>query len=505
MDQTIKLPIRKSISISIAIIVTVTIFSQLANFAQEILISRFFSPTKAGTWGLIYGIVLFSKAFAEGATSSDYLVIEDYDQVKRSGHSVFIFSVFQSFVFAIGIIISGHLLKWYLNEPIFLPLSIIIACATLIEGFKNVGLAYSYIHMKPHVSVMINQGTQVVSVVATLAVFYVFRSMYVLVIGVLVHKVMVLITSYTYMPLFPNLSKIEAKRIKKVAKFTLKLALNVSLVFILRQGGRFIVGAVSTVEAVAFFSLAYMLTNFAANIISLVSSQILFPVFAAKRHQLSNLQQTVEKAQIVLISLSGFLFIVLYYPLRIIVSLFWSEEWAPVQNLLLPLTIYSALRVSASLYPPLYKACDMQNRFNLIQSIQVIFVILIVLPLSLYGGVDAYTWAILGGIGIQLVLSNIMYPIELWNNTNTIHIITVFVGAGTSLLIFHYISANLNISFLPFINESISSELMNTIATLILCLLFYFALHAVLFHKDLRSMILSIRSFIKMYSEQRKN
>lgn len=496
MQQSRIPSVRKNISISVVAIVALTMFSQLAIFAQEVLVTKFFSPTKAGTWGLVYGIVLFSKAFTDGATASDYLVVEDHNQIKQSGHSVFIFSVLQSFVIAIGIVVAGYALKWYLNEPIFLPLSTMIAGATLIEGFKNVGLAYSYIRMKPHVNVLINRGTQIVSVVATLAVFYVSRSMYVLIIGVIVHRMMLLTASYMYMPLIPNLAKVETSRIKKVAKFSLKLTLSVFLVFILRQGGRFIVGVVSTVEAVAFFSLAYILTNFAANIISFVANRILFPIFAAKCHQPANLQQAVGKAQVLLVSLSGLLFIVLYYPLRIIVNLFWGDEWAPVQNLLLPLSIYSALRVSVSLYPPLYKACDLQSKFNLIQFVQVAFVIFVVLPLSLYGGVNTYTWAILGEIVIQLLLSYAMFPFRLWNSTNIIHIFIVFVGAGMSLLMFRYTSVRFSTSFPPFI-EGITSELTVVGVTLILCVLFYLVLHASFFHNDLRSMVSSVRSSIK--------
>jgi teichuronic acid exporter len=114
-----------------------------AQFGISILLARLLTPAEFGTFGLLLLFTGIATVFADGGLSAALIQCQDIDHVDES--TVFWFNALAGSAVALGLCAIAPLIAAFLNQPILLPVLIVMAVNVLLGAF---GAIHSCLLMK---------------------------------------------------------------------------------------------------------------------------------------------------------------------------------------------------------------------------------------------------------------------------------------------------------------------------------------------------------------------
>jgi len=194
----------------------------------------------------------------------------------------------------------GLLVKEQVYAHPLLPwLMITVGFSAVIAGFNSMAIFQVNRNLMLGRLTLINLFAQLVSLITIIAVAWKYQSIWALAVGGLVSSFIDMAFSHKFLPGIKNKLHWDKMALKELFSFGRWIFLSSVIGFIANQGDRLILGGLLSVEMLGVYSIAFMLSNLPATIVSQLSHKVLFPNFSRiNRETPKQLKASLSKSKL---------------------------------------------------------------------------------------------------------------------------------------------------------------------------------------------------------------
>jgi O-antigen/teichoic acid export membrane protein len=179
------------------------VMTRSLGLVSTLVLARILVPTD-------FGLLAMATTFSQGVEALSQLGLQDA-LVRRHGdgmdlhHAAFTLQLGRAVVTAAAILAGAPAAAWWFSEPRLIPVLLVLAGATAISGFENVGISEFRRDMRFDVQFKLLSVPRLVQFAATVSVALVWRSYWALLVGIVVSRVMRTVMTYRVHPFRPRL------------------------------------------------------------------------------------------------------------------------------------------------------------------------------------------------------------------------------------------------------------------------------------------------------------
>lgn len=268
-----------------------TVTAQATRFVRNMILTRVLAPDQFGLMAIVWVVAMAFEAFAEvGIKQSviqnkrgaepDYLNVAWWAQVIR-GAGLFIIGV-----------VAAPLISSFYNKPELLRLLQVSFLTMLFRGFVS---PRAYVLEKEYKfgrAVFLTQGSAIIGTITTIALAFIIRNVWALVIGSVAEAATLCLASYLLVPFIPRL-RINRECLGELMKFGRGMFGLSMLAMISFQADILVLGKVVPNEQTGLYYLAVSLVQLPIELFSRIIAPVLLPAFAEKQDDKNSLSRAV--------------------------------------------------------------------------------------------------------------------------------------------------------------------------------------------------------------------
>jgi O-antigen/teichoic acid export membrane protein len=262
---------------------------------------------------LLFGSVGFNSALIQKAEATNH----DYDAVWSLG---IIFGFFAGIVF----ILNANNIAIYFNDERLVPIIYCVSILFVINGFVNTGVVKFQRELNFKRELKFQLIPKLISFCSTLSLAYILQNYWALVIGMLVHQLMITITSYVMSRYKP---KFRISGIRKLFNFSKWIMLNQFFYYINNRSMDLIVGKLISTRASGIYNISLEIASIPVTEVVAPINKSAFPAYSRAQKDLSQLQELFLQT----ITLIGYISIPavfgVFFVIDIFVPVVLGEQW----------------------------------------------------------------------------------------------------------------------------------------------------------------------------------
>lgn len=441
------------------------IIGQLFNLARLIIIARILAPQDFGLMGMALLTMEILETFSQ--TGFQEALIQKKEKIESYLNSAWTISILRGFVlFVLLYFIAPHAAIFF-KVPATTLIIRVIGLSTLFRAFTNIAVIYFQKELEFNKQFLYQLSGILADFVVTISAAIIFKNVWALVLGLLTGDLVRLVVSYFIHPYRPHLTQ-NLEKVKELFGFGKWILGSSILTFLITQGDDIFVGKILGVTALAFYQMAYKISNAPATEITHTISQVTFPAYSKLQDNIPKLREAYLKV----LQLTAFLSIpiagLIFVLAQDFTKIFLGEKWLPMVPAMMALCIFGVTRsIGATMGPILYSVGKPKIQTK-VSSFQLIAMVMIIYPLTIRWGILGTSLAVI----IPNILAIILIAIEVKTIINAtykdffmsiiIPIIAVFVM---------FFAMFLKCVLLPDV-----SSILNFFVGLVLCSIIYFAI-----------------------------
>lgn len=372
------------------------IFTQVLSFVRLTVLARLLTPDDFGILGIALLVMSMLETFSN--TGFNAALIQQKKDIRPYLDTAWTISVIRGVVL-FGLLYAVAPLAAQLRvaeEKIPLVINVIrvTGISFLLNGLTNIGIVYFQKELQFHKKFIMGSLTNIVSVAASIVIAIVYRTVWALVLGRLMSNILNCMLSYYLHPYRPKL-RFNIEKAKELWNFGRWITANTILGFIMTQGDDLFVWAYLGPTSLAYYQMAYKISQFALNEITRIINNIVFPAYSKIQNNTVRLRggfiKILENTLLVSLPLSGIIFI--YSP--IYTRYILGSKWIPIIIPLQILSIVGAIKTFNASSGPIYFSLAKGNFATIINSIRFLFFIALMIPFTLKFKITGTALAIL--------------------------------------------------------------------------------------------------------------
>jgi O-antigen/teichoic acid export membrane protein len=258
-----------------------TAFNQAVIFVRSLIIARLLTTTDYGLFGMATLVMHGMTVLTEFNLTSVVYTLK-YESVEvRDRHLNTAWTadlVRRAAVSAILFAVSYPVSLYFRDERIF-PLLMATSITPFISGFVNVGLIQLQKDLAFKRVVIHQQLTEIITTIVGIAVAWITRSVWALVLGLLASSCASVVMSYVLCAYRPRF-QFDREALVESVRFGKHMFLIGLLTFVTTQFDNIVVGRYLGAAVLGAYMLAYRLANLPVDIVSTVLGAVLFPLYA---------------------------------------------------------------------------------------------------------------------------------------------------------------------------------------------------------------------------------
>ncbi|MBI9016348.1 MAG: lipopolysaccharide biosynthesis protein [Phycisphaerae bacterium] len=357
-----------------------------------------------------------------------------------------------------------------------------IALSSIFMGLSNIRMVKFIRALDFKKQFILHSSGRIVNSAVTISVALCHVSVWALIAGHLAGNLTNCLTSYILAPKRPRFT-FNIKIYKDLWAYSKWIVFSSILVFILNQGDDLFVGKILGFSALAYYRMAYKISNLPATEISHTISRTTVPAYAALQSDLPKLKDAYLKV-LCLTSFISFLIAGLIFALstQFTITLL-SSKWSPIIPAMQTLSIYGLIRSLSSIISPALRAISQHHITTRVLTLRLIIMAIIIYPLCKSHGFN--------GAALAVVINFMVgYPIEQYiaikklnaSLKETLKFITIpMVSAIIMIMSISYIEYLFNYGgIIPFITLSVAGIAIYLISTVLLSLFFRYNCKAII-------------------------
>ncbi len=371
----------------------------LASFAGTIVYARLLSPNDFGLVGIalifIAAVDAFSKTGVEAALIQRK---ENYNEYLDAAWTMQI--IRGTIIFSIFFIMAPYIANFF-DAPRATNIIRIMGFTFLFQSFRNIGIVFFRKDLEFRKQFLLKALPVIFGVVIGVSAAFILRNVWALIIGSLVRGGGEFLLSYilhSYKPRF----KIDLQQFKKLFTFGRWIFLSAILFFLTARADNLIAGKILGVTALGFYAYSYNFVDKTIIRISKAFSGVTFPAFSKIQDDIPKVINGFIKTLEVLSFFTFLIAMGIFVLCPEFVTLFLGNKWmpiVPVVRILCVSNVLLSIRPSSH-----FVALRRPNLPFYVNGTRAIFMLISIIPLTLYCGIKGTALGVLIGIIFSLPL-----------------------------------------------------------------------------------------------------
>lgn len=399
----------------------------VAEIASTVVAARLLLPEDIGLIGIVLLTIATLEAFSK--TGFDQALVQKQDAIEPYLNVAWTWHVLRGFGIAALLAIAAPFIAQAYDEPLVASLIWVSCLQVVLQGFQNIGVVFFSRTLNFKTICAVNALRAFAHAgVAIPAVLY-FRNVWGLVVGIVASAAIGLIISYLVHPYRPRFewSWPKLRELITFGRWITGLSL---MVFIVTQGDDIFVSLYLGPAALAFYQLAYNLSNLPATKITHVISQVSFPTYARLLGDPDALRPAFLGVMRATILLSAPVAVAIWMITPGLVEHVIGPKWAPIIPLVSILLLSAFVRSVVAIGGALFQACgrpDLDFKMNVPRFLSVVF---LVYPFTAAWGLIGASWVVT--IAILTTVPTFLYGTRLLVGVSFRELLTVNLPAVVS-------------------------------------------------------------------------
>ena len=256
------------------------VISQGIRFGANLLLTRMFLPEVFGIMALIQTLVVGVNLFSDMGIGAN-IINHKRGGEQRFVNTVWTVSIIRGFFLWGLIAIFAYPVAWLWGEPQIAPMMIVVGGSYAIMPFESMGMRVLCRDVRNRRMVAEEILTQlIVTSFILFTAYFIWRSVWVLVIASLVNGVVHVGLTYAMWPSFRNWFAWDREAVHEILKFGVWIFLSSGVTWVQNYSDKAVLGGLVTVDEIGIYAIAYALANMGIQVIRKLGNQTLFPVYS---------------------------------------------------------------------------------------------------------------------------------------------------------------------------------------------------------------------------------
>jgi O-antigen/teichoic acid export membrane protein len=253
--------------------------SQLVRLVGNIVLTRLLVPE-------YFGVIALASVYVTGlALFSDIGLAPAVIRSNRSSDPVFLNTAWTlqllrgPAIWLVAAALAFPIASLY-DEPVLRIMIPLIGLTPILQGFQSTSLILLQRDLKQGSVTLIELIAQIAGLGCTIAVAYIYRSVWALAIGGLVTTVLKTVWSHFLNRENPNRFRLERESVRELLGFGKWILLSTAMMFLATQADRLLLGKLFDMTLFGVYGIAVTFAEMPKKVISHVSNRVIFPAIS---------------------------------------------------------------------------------------------------------------------------------------------------------------------------------------------------------------------------------
>lgn len=348
-------------------------------FIRTIILARLLAPTDFGLLGIAMLSILTLETFSQ--TGFQTALVQKKENIQPYLDTAWTVSAIRGIFLFLILFFSAPLIAEFFNSEQATLIIRVVALTTLLYGLRNIGILFFEKELKFNKLFLYDLSATLVDLTVAITLAFILRNVWALVWGGLAGNCVRLLMSYILHPYRPKI-RFQKEKFKELFSFGKWVFGSSILVFLFSQGDDIFVARILGVTALGFYQMAYLFSNLPATEITKIISQVTFPAYSTFQDNIKRLGESylrvLQLTAFITIPLAGMIFILAPE----FTEIFLGEKWMPMVSAMQALAFWGLIRSIGATTGPIFYAVGKPGIGTKLQFIQLIFLIILIYPLT---------------------------------------------------------------------------------------------------------------------------
>ncbi len=392
---TTDLPLAKRVRSGVSWNVSSSLIAELFRFVRSVVLARLLAPEDFGLFGMALTIVAALNALTTIGLDRTILAnkFDTRDELNAHLDTVWSAELIRSLVIALLLSASAFPISRFYGQAQLKVIIPILGLVSLVQGFRNIGLVILRKEISFARIFWYELATNVAGIGLTVALAVVIRSVWALVIGLLLTAVLGTVLSYIFHSYRPRLAfeKTALRRTLNFGKFALVIAV---ASYATTMADNVMVGRLLGTSALGNYSLAYNIASAPISVLVFAFGSVLIPAYAEITAQRP---KRLEEAFTKVFSIASMIMLTIAVPLFLlageIVQLLFGGRWTSAGTVLRVLALIIPLRGLTLIVSTVFLALNRPKQVAVGQTLEAVVFLAVLYPLIRAFGLTGAAWA----------------------------------------------------------------------------------------------------------------
>ncbi|WP_206668724.1 oligosaccharide flippase family protein [Lacisediminimonas profundi] len=276
-----------SVSAGAATMVAMRWSDRLLGLLSTLVLARLLAPEDFGVIALASVVIELIDVLLDMGVATT--LVQNLRATRRDYHAAWTLRLIQFVIGAVLVAACAPLAANYFHDPRIGPVMQVLAVATLISGFENIGIVAFQKNMQFGMDFRFFFYKRVISVAVTLAAAVVLQSYWALVIGTIVLRISGVALSYAMHPMRPRL---DFSGIRAILSFSMWNVMRSIGAHLNENADRLIVGRRVSTGMMGQYSMASDIAALPSTELLMPIGRVLLPAFVKEKEDPARLRET---------------------------------------------------------------------------------------------------------------------------------------------------------------------------------------------------------------------
>lgn len=277
---------------------------QALRLGSNLLLTRLLFPEAFGLMAFVNSFMTGFELLSDVGLRSS-IVYHDRGDEPAFLNTAWTIQVIRGGLLSVGAVLIAHPVAMFYDEPMLGVLLPVTGIGALIRGFGSINTSLASRNIQPGLVIRLTLITQVVQIAVMVALAWAYQSVWALVIGGLIHRLIWTLLSHKMFPGPTNQFRWDRQAAREMFRFGRWVLISTAIGFLLGDGDRLILGKLMTTGELGVYAIAANLVSVIKGLQSTLQQRLLQPVYSElwRRGDIQGLRSRTFRTRLVLTGL----------------------------------------------------------------------------------------------------------------------------------------------------------------------------------------------------------
>ncbi|HDD64648.1 MAG TPA: lipopolysaccharide biosynthesis protein [Firmicutes bacterium] len=404
------------------------------NFVRTVVLARLLSPNDFGIFGICCLAISTLKTFTE--SGFNVALIQKKTDIEPYLNTAWSVNLLRGVFWACILFWSSSIVSNFFNAPEAISVLRVLAILQFINSIQNIGIVCFQKELQFYKIFLLHLTVGIIGLVTGITMAYLLRNVWALVYASVATSLAGLIFSYLLHPFRPRFF-LDLKKAKELFNFGKWIWVSNILVFLMMQGDDIFVGKFLGSVYLGFYQMAYRISNLPATELTHTISKVTLPAYSKLQDDLFKLKEGFLKV-LKIITFFSFLFAGLIFTFAPeFTKIFLGKKWMFIVPSMQILVWWGVIRAMVGSMSSVFVAIGKPDIVTKCQLVQVIFMFLLLYPLTKKWNIAGTSLAVLISAFVMLVIRTYIFMNEVKLCWGKIYqtVMFPFISSAVSILV----------------------------------------------------------------------